>query len=97
MFSFSFYANYFANFDVISATTHTDLILRAREEKIPFEVIHNASIMNAIGAVGLQLYNFGITISMVFFTETWRPESWYDKVKVNKDLGLHTLCLLGTL
>lgn len=26
---------------------------------IPFGAVHNASIMNAVGACGLQLYNFG--------------------------------------
>lgn len=50
--------------------------------------------MNAIGACGLQLYNFGQTISIVFFTETWRPDSFYDRVKENHQIGLHTLCLL---
>lgn len=76
------------------ATTHTDLLLRARELSIPVRTIHNASIMNAIGACGLQLYNFGQTVSMVFFTDTWRPASFYDRVKENRDIGLHTLVLL---
>lgn len=31
---------------------------------------------------------------MVFFTPTWRPSSWYDKLKENATLGLHTLILL---
>ena len=79
------------------ATTHTDLVIRARELDIPVQVIHNASIMNAIGACGLQLYNFGQTISIVFFTDTWRPDSFYDRIKENRALGLHTLCLLGKL
>lgn len=43
------------------------------------EVVHNASIMNAIGVTGLQLYNFGQTVSIVFWTDTWRPDSFYDK------------------
>lgn len=77
-----------------SATTHTDIILRARNLGIPTRVIHNASIMNAIGACGLQLYNFGQTVSLVFFTETWKPDSFYDKIKENTDLGMHTLVLL---
>ena len=51
--------------------------------------------MNAIGACGLQLYTFGQTVSIVFFTETWRPDSFYDKIAANRKLGLHTLCLLG--
>lgn len=77
-----------------SATTHTDIILRARALNIPTRVIHNASIINAVGASGLQLYNFGQTVSLVFFTETWKPDSFYDRIKENADIGLHTLVLL---
>ena len=77
-----------------SATTHTDIVLRARSLNIPTRIIHNASIMNAIGACGLQLYNFGQTVSLVFFTETWKPDSFYDRIKENADLGMHTLVLL---
>lgn len=50
--------------------------------------------MSAIGATGLQLYNFGQTISMVFFTDTWKPSSFYDRLKENHNVGLHTLVLL---
>lgn len=80
--------------DPFGATTHTDLVLRAREKNIPVEVVHNASVLNAIGCTGVQLYNFGQTVSMVFFTETWRPESFFDKILENRRLGLHTLLLL---
>lgn len=80
--------------DVFGATTHTDLVLRCKQQNIPVEVIHNASVMNAAGACGLQLYNFGQTISMVFFTDSWRPDSWYDKIMENRKIGLHTLVLL---
>lgn len=80
--------------DPFGATTHTDLVLRAKLQNIPVEVIHNASIMNAIGSCGLQLYNFGQTVSVVFFTEHWRPDSWYDKILENRKIGLHTLVLL---
>ncbi|PPQ85715.1 hypothetical protein CVT24_001676 [Panaeolus cyanescens] len=80
--------------DPFGATTHTDIILRARALNIPTRVIHNASIMNAAGACGLQLYNFGQTVSLVFFTDSWRPDSFYDRVKENADLGMHTLLLL---
>lgn len=76
------------------ATTHTDLVLRARELGIPTKTIPNASIMSAIGCTGLQLYNFGQTVSMVFFTETWKPSSYYDRIKENVKMGLHTLVLL---
>merc|ERR1712098_419257 len=80
--------------DPFGATTHTDLALRARELSIPMQSIPNASILNAVGATGLQLYNFGQTISMVFFTETWKPSSFYDRIKENVQIGLHTLVLL---
>jgi diphthine synthase len=80
--------------DPFSATTHTDLILRAKERGIKFQVIHNASIMNAVGSCGLQLYHFGETISIPFWTDSWKPQSFYEKIKANRKHGLHTLCLL---
>jgi len=78
----------------VSATTHIDIVLRARAKHIPVRVIHNTSIMNAVGASGLQLYTFGQAVSLVFFTDTWKPDSFYDRIKENSDLGLHTLVLL---
>ncbi|KAK7552495.1 Diphthine synthase [Phyllosticta citricarpa] len=80
--------------DPFGATTHTDLVLRARELNIATNAVPNASIMTGIGCTGLQLYNFGQTISMVFFTDNWRPASWYDRVVENAAIGLHTLVLL---
>jgi len=50
--------------------------------------------MNAIGCTGLQLYNFGQTVSMVFFLDNWKPTSFYDRVAENVSIGLHTLLLL---
>jgi diphthine methyl ester synthase len=70
------------------------LELRAKERGIEVKVVHNASVMNAIGCCGLQLYNYGQTVSIVLFTDTYKPDSFYDKIKANKTLGLHTLCLL---
>lgn len=80
--------------DPFGATTHSDLVVRARKMGVEVKVVHNASVMNAVGVCGLQLYCFGETISIPFFTETWRPDSFYHKIKANKQLGLHTLCLL---
>ncbi|KAI9855439.1 MAG: diphthine synthase [Vezdaea acicularis] len=80
--------------DPFGATTHSDLVLRARTLHIPTRSIPNASILNAIGATGLQLYNFGQTVSMVFFTNAWKPSSFYDRIKENRQIGLHTLVLL---
>ncbi|XP_074859227.1 diphthine methyl ester synthase isoform X3 [Carettochelys insculpta] len=80
--------------DPFGATTHSDLVLRAVKLGIPYRVIHNASIMSAVGCCGLQLYNFGETVSIVFWTDAWKPESFFDKIQKNKQNGMHTLCLL---
>jgi len=50
--------------------------------------------MNAIGSCGLQLYNFGQTVSICLFQGNWKPDSFYDKIASNVKDGLHTLCLL---
>ncbi|KAK8339152.1 hypothetical protein V6Z11_A08G016600 [Gossypium hirsutum] len=80
--------------DPFGATTHTDLVVRAKTMRVDVNVVHNASVMNAIGICGLQLYRYGETVSIPFFTETWRPDSFYEKIERNRNLGLHTLCLL---
>eukprot|EP01018_Ginkgo_biloba_P016763 Gb_41244 [translate_table: standard] len=80
--------------DPFGATTHSDMVVRARKMGVKVKVVHNASVMNAVGVCGLQLYRFGEAVSVPFFTETWRPDSFYDKIKANRLLGLHTLCLL---
>lgn len=80
--------------DPLGATTHSDLMLRAHELGVKTQVIHNASILTAVGCCGLQLYNFGETVSIVLWTDTWRPHSYYDKIAANRKRDLHTLCLL---
>ena len=34
--------------------------------------------MNAVASCGLQLYRFGETVSIPFWQDGWRPDSWYD-------------------
>jgi diphthine methyl ester synthase len=41
--------------DPFGATTHTDIIIRAQELGIKYQIVHNASIMNAVGCCGLQV------------------------------------------
>ena len=48
--------------DPFGATTHSDLQLRAHQRGVPVRVIHNASVLTAIGSCGLQLYRFGETV-----------------------------------
>ena len=56
--------------------------------------MHNASIISAVGCCGLQVYRFGEVVSVPLWTEKWRPDSWYDKIKQNRMSGLHTLVLV---
>ena len=80
--------------DPFSATTHMDLYLRCVREGVHVETVHNASILNAVGITGLSLYRFGETVSIPFFTEKWRPYSFYEKICFNYIHNFHTLVLL---
>jgi diphthine synthase len=80
--------------DPMSATTHTDLMLRAAQKGVKVEVVHNASVLTAVGVVGLELYKYGRTTSIVFHSPGMDVQSHYDAVKDNKSRGLHTLCLV---
>ena len=74
--------------DVFSATTHISLVLMAKEKQIDTQIIHNASILNAVGITGLELYKFGRTTSIPFH----ESDTPYECIK--KNFPLHTLCLL---
>ena len=67
--------------DPVCATTHTDIMIRAREVNVEVVVVHNASVMGAAGSCGLQLYSFGQTVSIPFFEGEWRPYSFYEVSK----------------
>ena len=45
--------------DVFGATTHIELFRLAQEKNVLVKTINNASILNAIGITGLELYKFG--------------------------------------
>jgi len=80
--------------DALSATTHIDLMMQAKEKNIDVEAVFNASILTAVGKTGLQLYKFGKTTSIPFWKENYNPTNFYDVLKQNKSIGAHTLCLL---
>lgn len=78
--------------DVFSATTHTGMLMDAKEKDVNVEIVHNTSIMNVVAETGLFLYQFGKTTSIPFD---------YSNVKVPVDVfndnyskGYHTLFLL---
>jgi diphthine synthase len=79
--------------DPFVATTHVTLRIEAAKRHIPTRVVHGASIISAIiGLSGLHNYKFGKTVTIPFpenFSET--P---YNVIPQNRQLGLHTLCLL---
>lgn len=58
------------------------------------KIVHNSSILTAIGCCGLQLYRFGETVSIPYWNNNWRPSSFYEKIISNRQRNLHTLCLL---
>jgi diphthine synthase len=79
--------------DPFIATTHVTLRIDAAKHKIATRIVHGASIMSAIVSLsGLHNYKFGKTVTVPFpenFSET--P---YNVIAQNRQLGLHTLCLL---
>lgn len=77
--------------DPLAATTHIDLVIEAKKQKIPVRIIHNASIFSAVGETGLQLYKFGKAATVPYTKQT---ESVKAAVEGNRKLGLHTLLLL---
>ena len=80
--------------DPIAATTHIELFKQAKQQQIPVQIIHNASILTAIGITGLQLYKFGRTISIPFLEDVPQLETPYHIIRENLLLESHTLCLL---
>jgi diphthine synthase len=79
--------------DPFIATTHVTLRIEAAKLQISTRIIHGASIISAIVSVsGLHNYKFGKTVTIPFpenFSET--P---YNVITQNRQMGLHTLCLL---
>jgi diphthine synthase len=86
----------FVSGDPLIATTHSTLLADARKAGVEARVVHNASIVSALGETGLHVYKFGATATVPFPEKTSGkpPESVYDVLKSNKATGLHTLLLL---
>jgi len=80
--------------DPLAATTHTDLVLRAKKKGIEVKIIHSTSILTAVAETGLQLYKFGKTASIPKWQPSYKPESFYDVIKENLKINAHTLLLL---
>jgi diphthine synthase len=79
--------------DPLFATTHISLIQDCISNKVPFEVVHAPSIINAIGELGISTYNFGYVVSIPYAQENYAPTSFLEKIEFNYKHGLHTLML----
>jgi diphthine synthase len=80
--------------DPLSATTHLNVLMEAREQGIKTEIIHSSSVLTAVAETGLSLYNFGKTVTIVRQAKDYAPTSFYDTAVQNKKLDMHTLFLL---
>jgi diphthine synthase len=79
--------------DPFIATTHVTLRIEAAKRSIETSIVHGASIISAIiGLSGLHNYKFGKTVTIPFLENF--SETPYNVITQNKQLGLHTLCLL---
>jgi diphthine synthase len=77
----------------LSATTHIQLILKCKKDKMQYSVIHSESILTAIAETGLQLYKFGKTASMPRWQKSYKPTSFMAYIRENLNIQAHTLLL----
>lgn len=79
----------------LTATTHITLIQEAKKLKIRSKVIYNASILDAVGETGLQLYKFGKIASMPKWQseKKYEPKSFMKIVQENMSMKAHSLIL----
>lgn len=89
----------FVQGDPLAQTTHLALLEEAKKLGIKTRVIHNASIISAVGESGLHLQKFGqyVTIPFPEKTKGKPPESVFKIIEDNRKIGLHTLCLLDVV
>lgn len=80
--------------DPLVATTHTDLLLRAKKAKVKTKLYNNVSIGNYITRTGLQFYKFGKITSIPFYNEKFMPRTPYLTFLDNNKINAHSLFLL---
>lgn len=81
--------------DPLIATTHHIIIEAARKIGAETQTIHSSSIFTAgIGESGLDIYRFGPTTTVPFWSSKYKPVSFIDVIKRNLENNQHTLVLL---
>ncbi len=78
----------------LTATTHISLIEEAKKRKIKCQIVHGASIIDAVAETGLHLYKFGKITSMPKWERNFTPESFMEIVRQNESIKAHTLILV---
>ncbi|MHB1829921.1 MAG: diphthine synthase [Candidatus Micrarchaeaceae archaeon] len=81
--------------DPLIATTHHIILDEAKRQGIETAVFHSSSIFSAaIGESGLDIYKFGPSTTVPFWSEHYEPTSFIDAIAKNRKNGEHTLLLL---
>ena len=80
--------------DPLVATTHHIILDEAARRGIETRVFHSSSIFSAgIGESGLDIYKFGPTTTVPFWSEHYKPTSFIDVIAKNLANKEHTLVL----
>jgi len=77
--------------DVFGATTHVDIMMRAKGAGVKVNIVHGASVLTAVGVIGLELYKYGKAVSIPFHNENVTTP--VEGFKKNYSNDLHTLFL----
>ncbi len=81
--------------DPLVATTHHTILDAAHAAGIKTKIFHSSSIFSAaIGESGLDIYRFGPTTTVPFWSEHYKPTSFIDTISKNLKNSEHTLLLL---
>ena len=80
--------------NALTATTHLQLLLDAKEKGVKTKVIPGISITSTVAETGLDEYKFGRIVTICYHSKDFEPDSFYTQIKQNQRIGLHTLCLL---
>lgn len=80
--------------DPLVATTHQEIVFRARAAGIDVSIVHAPSILTAVAETGLSSYKFGRVTTLPEPYNGTVPDSPFDVIAANREHGLHTLLLL---
>ncbi|MBM3228385.1 diphthine synthase [Candidatus Pacearchaeota archaeon] len=78
----------------LMATTHTAILEEAKKLGVDIEIIHNASVFDAIAETGLHLYGFGKIASIPKWDKNFTPTSFINIIKDNQKIDAHSLILV---